>query len=129
MANRFKESIELYNYAFANFASEKIVDAGKLIENTVKVSGGKLNTILLRPEFDYSYTSARSAKNDIKISYELPNTIVAPIKKGDRVGNIVVTVNGDVVKNIPIVAYENVLKHSYSDVINKIISNFKVFGK
>lgn len=129
MANRFKESIELYNYAFANFASEKIVDASKLIENTVKVSGGKLNTILLRPEFDYSYTSARSAKNEIKISYELPNTIVAPVKKGDRVGNIVVTVNGDVVKSIPIVAYENVLKHSYSDVINKIISNFKVFGK
>ncbi len=129
MANRFKESIELYNYAFANFAKEKIVDSSVLIDNAIKVSGGNQNSIQVRPEYDYCYTSVRTAKNDIQINYELPSTLHAPVKKGDRVGNIVVTVNGEVVQNIPVVANENVLKHSYSDVVNKIISNFKVFGR
>lgn len=129
MANRFKESIELYNYAFANFAKEKIVDSSVLIDNTIKVCGGNQNSIQVRPEYDYCYTSVRTAKNDIQINYELPSTLHAPVKKGDRVGNIVVTVNGEVVQNIPVVANENVLKHSYSDVVNKIISNFKVFGR
>lgn len=129
MANRFKESIELYNYAFANFAKEKIVDSSVLIENTIKVCGGNQNSIQVRPEYDYCYTSVRTAKNDIQINYELPSTLHAPIKKGDRVGNIVVTVNGEVVQNIPVVSNENVLKHSYSDVVNKIISNFNVFGR
>ena len=50
MANRFKESIELYNYAYANFTNKKIVDCSKPIENSIIITGGKGDVVSIKPE-------------------------------------------------------------------------------
>ena len=127
-ANRFKESIELYNYAYSNFKNAKIIDKDILIENNIKVIGGKLNEINLRPSDDYYYTQSRDQEKNIKIDYDLPNIINAPIYEGQSVGNILIIVDGEVVSEIPVVVCDSIEKQGFDDILSKIANNFSLFN-
>lgn len=128
MANRFKESIELYNYAYANFTNKKIVDCSKPIENSIIITGGKGDVVSIKPEHDFSFAMERNSNKDINVDVQLPSTLKAPLKEGDRVGSIVVTIDGNVVKEIPVVCCSTVDKQGFKDVMVKVLDRFAVFN-
>ena len=127
MANRFKESIELYNYAFANFLSDKIVDKNNVIDNQIKVVGGKETNVILVPEKDYFSTQERNNNKEISIVYDLPKTLNAPLKENDVVGKIIIMQNNKPIGEVNVIVASNVDKQNYKDVVNKIINNFALF--
>jgi len=123
-ANRFKESIELYNYAYANFRNEKVLDKNNIIENNIKVVGGKDKIVEIKPQDDFYYTQSKNSKKDVQIRYDLPETIKAPIMENQEIGNILIVVDGEVVAEIPAIANASVEKQQYMDILNKIFENF-----
>ena len=127
MANRFKESIELYNYAFANFLSDKVVDKTTVIENQIKVLGGKETSVVLVPEKDYFSTQKRTKDKQITIVYDLPDTLNAPLKENDVVGKIIIMQENKPVGEVNVIVAGNVDKQNYKDIVSKIINNFALF--
>ena len=127
MANRFKESIELYNYTFANFLSDKIIDKNNVIDNQIKVVGGKETKVILVPEKDYYCTQERNNSKEISIVYDLPKTLNAPLKENDVVGKIIIMQENKPIGEVNVIVASNVDKQNYKDIVSKIISNFAVF--
>ena len=127
MANRFKESIELYNYTFANFLSDKIIDKNNVIDNQIKVVGGKETNVILVPEKDYYSTQERNNSKEISIVYDLPKTLNAPLKENDVVGKIIIMQNNEPIGEVNVIVASSVDKQNYKDIVSKIISNFAVF--
>lgn len=127
-ANRFKDSIELYNYCYVNFQNSMILSQDSEINNSIKIVNGKDEKINIKPLHDYYYTQSRVDKKDVVIKLDLPDTIKAPIAKNDIVGNILVIVDGEVVAEIPAISSESVEKQDFRDVLNKISENFTLFS-
>lgn len=127
MANRFKESMELYNYAFANFISEKIVSKENLVDNNIKVNRGREDSIDICAKYDYYLTTARGDKSKYNIEYDIIDNVTAPIEIGAVVGTAKVYKDGDVIKEIPLVSASTIEAQNFKDVFNKVIDNFNIF--
>jgi len=123
-ANRFTDSIALYNYCYGNYRSTKLISKDENIANDVKITSGKCETIILKPKYDFYYTEKINSNNNVDIIYELPERIKAPIEKGSIVGTILITENAEIIAKVPVIADENVEKQTYLDILNKIISNY-----
>ena len=127
-ADRFKESIELYNYCYANYKNSKVLSHETLIENDVKVLNGKDSKIDIRPQNDFYCTQSRTSAKEVKIKYELPKEIKAPIQKGDCIGNALIIVDGEVIAEISLIAENSVDKQGFGDILSKITDNFGIFS-
>lgn len=128
MSDRFSESIELYNYAFANFTNKKILSKDMEIDNNIKVLSGKQNSISISPSQDFSMSYERNNKKEIEIKYNLPNEIKAPVSQGDIVGQAEIIVDGKLIKTVDLVANDSIQKHSYGDAFLKVLNNFGIFN-
>ncbi|MDN5348309.1 MAG: hypothetical protein PWP65_1873 [Clostridia bacterium] len=123
----FTESMELYNWAFKRWAYKKFYDAGatvarvpvgKGVEGKVDaVTAAKVGTIIARGKNEGQGVTAR---------LELPRLIDAPIKKGQKLGQVVVLDKGQEVWRVDLVAAKEVKKASLWQQILKAIK--AVFG-
>ena len=125
-ANRFKESIQLYNYCYANYKNSKVLSQDLMIDNSVKVLNGKTDKLKIKPETDFYYTQNRNLEKDVKLKYNLPDTIKAPVSVGETVGSVWVVVDGEVVSEIPLVVCENIERQGFGDILHKIADKFDI---
>ena len=125
-ADRFKESMELYSYGFANFENAKIVDSSSCLEQKILVSGGKVTETKVRPSKDFYALSKKGENDEFEISYELPNVIKAPKEVNEPIGKCYVTKNGVVVAEIDLVTMENLEKQTFGDVLDKIVRDWRI---
>lgn len=86
---RFAEAGKLFNYAFANFRNQVVCRKGEKIEDSVAVEKSRVKTMTPVAAEDASVLIKQG--EDVKIEYELPEKLKAPVKKGDVVGRIKIT--------------------------------------
>ena len=120
---RFNESAKLFNYGFANFESQKLVDESVAISN-LQVSKGKVDNVDVFAKESFSAVVKKGDKLGYETSVSVDGMIKAPAKKGDVVGDVVVTKNGNVVKKIPIVVGEDVKHLSWFETARKIVDKW-----
>ena len=89
---RFAEACKLFNYAFANFRNEIVCKKGEKIEKSVDVEKSRVKTMTPVAAVDASVLIKQG--DEIKVEYELPDKIKAPVKKGDLIGKIKITHDG-----------------------------------
>lgn len=89
---RFAEACKLFNYAFANFRNEVICKKGEKIEKSVIVEKSRVKTMTPVAAVDASVLIKQG--DEIKVEYELPDKIKAPVSKGDVIGRIKITHDG-----------------------------------
>lgn len=123
-ANRFKESVELYNYAYANYCNQLVLSKEDKVENDIKVIGGKEDAVALVIADDYYLTQSKTNKKSFEIKYNLPTEIKAPLSVGNVVGTAMVVVDGEILKEVEIIVQNSIEKQNYKDVLNKVIDKF-----
>jgi D-alanyl-D-alanine carboxypeptidase (penicillin-binding protein 5/6) len=123
-ADRFTESVELYNYTYANFISEKILDKEVMLDKKINIVGGKEKELSLRSENDYYLTRNILDKINYSFEYEIEEKIKAPIKKGEIVGKVLVRNNEDIIASVNVVASDDIEKETYMDIVRGVIGEF-----
>ncbi len=114
--DRFENAKKLLDYGFANFAS--FTSEVKPLQN-IPVKGGVEDSVSVK----YSAASALLTKNKIgKVdeTVNIPEFVKAPVKTGDKIGEIVYSVGGEIIARSDIVAVNDVLKTGYGDILGKI---------
>ena len=117
---RFNECSKLFNYGFANFENQTLINTNNVLSD-LKVTQGKESSISVYAEENFT---ALVKKGDLsKWSYEvvLPENIKAPIQTGSVVGKILIMKNGEVVKEINLISKQNVEKISFGDSFKKVV--------
>ena len=120
---RFNECATLFNYGFANFESQKIVDADCAMQ-TISVLKGKIEETEVFANESFSAVVKKGAKNGYEVASEINQSIKAPSKKGDKVGEIAISKDGNVVKKIAVVLKEDVEALSWFETVYKIVSKW-----
>ena len=120
---RFNESALLFNYGFGNFQSEKLVDSEVAIAQVPVLKGKQQMTNVFAKE-NFAAVVKKGDKMGYETQVKLPAAIKAPQKKGDVVGEVVVTQNGNVVKTIPITIKDDLKQLSWFETAHKIVEKW-----
>ena len=118
--SRFNAVSSMFNHAFGSFKAEKLLGAGELAAQRVKVAGGKERSVGVTVSEDIVRLAPRSDKAAAELRRELPDKVKAPVRKGDVVGKGYVVVDGTAVREFDLVAAEDVARASIWDLFRRI---------
>lgn len=118
--SRFNAVSSMFNHAFGSFKAEKLLGAGELAAQRVKVAGGKERSVGVTVNEDIVRLAPRSDKAAAELRLELPDKVKAPVRKGDVVGKGYVVVDGTAVREFDLVAAEDVARASIWDLFRRI---------
>lgn len=108
---------KLLDFGFANYAIYSDTDGA--VDN-IKVTGGIKNDIALKHN-DFSSLIEKSALSKIEAVTDIPESIPAPIKTGDKIGTITYKNGESVIGTTDIVAAEDVDKISFFTLLPRIL--------
>ena len=124
-ASRFSESINLYNYGFANYENKQILFKNEVLKN-IKVTNGKESELEIGAEENYYVLNKKGENENVSIKYNIPNSIKAPLKQNDVVGNCLIIKEGKVIGKVNLVALEMIEKQSIGDIMYKLVDNWQI---
>lgn len=121
--SRFQDAITLLNSGFACCSLYR--DENRVALEEMPVTGGVADCVPLEYAEGFSYVSTDGSNlSDMKRSLELPESMEAPVHKGDPAGQVSYILNGKTVGTSQIVASADVEKAGYKDYIQKTFHIF-----
>lgn len=112
---RNSETTSMMDYAFGQYEVEKVLDKKRTV-GTVRVEKGKVDTIQLVPMGDVTILNKKSDQKK-NSNYEVKTkTITAPIKKGEQVGELILEVDGEEKRTVPLTVRESIEKANLLEV-------------
>ncbi len=114
----------MFDYAFANFANKILLKAGEDLENRLPVTAGKREDLALSVDKNLTRFVAKDDKATYELKYNLPQSVKAPVKIGDKLGEVYLTRNGEIIDKAFIVANEDVERLGFFDALGEIAKNW-----
>ncbi len=105
--DRFGGAKKLLDYGFANYNYSSI-DAGLKEKTQLEVLKGTQKTVEILPQGTLNVLLPKTASGNIERKTVLSENVTAPVKKGDVLGTVTVTLNGEQLGEIALVAKEDV---------------------
>lgn len=100
---RADDAEALLNYGFRFYESHKVYAAGKALA-TPRLWKGTQDTLPIGLTDDLDVTVKRGDYSKLKAAIDLPSTLIAPFKKGQKIGTLRVTLDGKPLLTRPVVA-------------------------
>ncbi|MBQ4557971.1 MAG: D-alanyl-D-alanine carboxypeptidase [Clostridia bacterium] len=122
-ASRFRESMMLYDYGFANFENKVVLREEDYLEN-IQTNHAKTDFVNIGITKDLCYLHDKTSEEDIEVVYNLPQMISAPMKKGEVVGSIAIMQGADIVDRVDVILLEDIEKQDFSDILEKIANKW-----
>jgi len=104
---RSRESLRIINWGLKKFDTVKITRKDQIFEN-LAVWLGKKNRVDVIPSEDFYITIPKRKKNIVKSILEYEGPVKSPILKGDKLGLLKVYISDELIKEIDILAAEDV---------------------
>lgn len=125
---RFAQTRKLLDYGFANF---QIVTVAKKNDELgiAKVKKGVQTSLAGVATGDVKLCLKREEKDKFVKEFKPDNNLVAPIKKGQQIGQVIYKVGNDVVAKYDVVAKDDVKKASFIRLLFRMIGELFSRGK
>ena len=101
----WQDHAAMYDYGFSAFRSARCVRRGDVCA-TVAVRGGAQSMVRAAAERSYSYPLAEGESLSTRL--ELADSVAAPVAAGERLGELVVSLNGEEIGRIALTAEDPV---------------------
>ncbi len=105
----------LLNYGFRYYESHTLYDAGEVLSKP-RIWKGEIGFLNVGIKDELSITIPRGAYDNLDASMDLDKDIEAPVSKGQKLGEVKVSLDGKLLQTIPLVALETVNKGSLIQV-------------
>jgi len=104
---RAQETQKLLSYAFRFYRTHQLYKASQVLNQT-RVWGGAVDQVRLGLDQDLAVTIPRGQVDQLEANLDLQGVIKAPIARGQQLGRVVVSLNGEEVKAVPLVALDDI---------------------
>nr|WP_249226464.1 D-alanyl-D-alanine carboxypeptidase family protein [Alicyclobacillus mengziensis] len=125
---RNKEVSELLNWAFAEYQSRVLYPAGATVKE-VEIPHGVPEEVTVRTADTLGIVMHKGEKADIKTTIQLKSNLHPPLKKGDVVGKISVSRDGEDVASVPLVVSQDVRKAGFFQSFGRTVRKMITFGQ
>jgi D-alanyl-D-alanine carboxypeptidase (penicillin-binding protein 5/6) len=109
---RMNDSQALLNWGFRFYETHRLYQADSVIANH-KAWKGTADVVKLGLEQPLLVSTPRGRYADLKPQMDVPKTLIAPIKAGQKIGTVRVMLDGKVVIEAPLVAVEGVAEAGF----------------
>lgn len=121
---RENEAFKLLNYGFKNFSTIKLFDENDVIER-VSVWKGTSNHVDIITDKPGIVTIPLREEQTPSLMKKIPKRIFAPIKKGEKIGELKITMKGKSLKEVALVAQDEVPSGNFAKLlIHKTLLSF-----
>ncbi len=119
---RFNESKKLLDYGFANYNSIPICKEGNIIKKT-DISKGKEEFINIVAKNNLSLLIKKGTTPKINKEYLMPECIESPIKKGQKIGEMIIKIEDKEHGRVDLISDRDVNRANVLDMFKKIFSD------
>ena len=123
--SHFRETIKIFNYGFARYESVNFAEKGDKLD-TVKVDKGVMEQVGVVADEEIAVAVPKGQKKNIRGEKVITDGLEAPVKKGEKIGEFVVKLDGRELQRFPLLAQSNVGKASVFQQMYKVMN--EVFG-
>ena len=109
---RFAEAKQLLDYGFNNYSYKEFAKAGEVVNN-IEVEKGVLSNLNVIFENDSGSLIKKGQADQIQQNIILETKVTAPIEKGQKLGEVIYTLNGEEVGKTALIAQEGVKRLSF----------------
>ena len=78
----------LLDKGFNEYQTTQLVEAEKIISQTVLVEDGQHKEVSIKPQMSASLLLGPGEEDKVKLFYQLPEKVVAPVEKGSMLGTL-----------------------------------------
>lgn len=124
---KWKDTKKLMEYGLNNFEYQQVFELKKQwkripVENAMADMGQQAYII---PEMEEQELSVLMAKSEnIQVHYELPDSLAAPIGKGDEIGSATYSIDDKILAVYPIYAQNGIKKRNYVEYLVMVLKMF-----
>lgn len=118
--DRFSGAKKLLDYGFANYNYSSI-DAGLENNTVLNVIKGTQKTVEIEPKSTLNVLLPKNVSGKIERKTVLSENVTAPVKKGDVLGTVTVTLGDEQLGEIPLVAKEEVQRLTFGVTLGWIL--------
>lgn len=125
---RFAEARKLIDYGFANFETVKVNSKDEILQE-VPIQKGISNGVNAIFEEDVNLLLKKGEKGVIEKELKLDENVQAPVKTGQRLGEVIFKCGGEQVGKAPVVAQCDVNKASFTNIFFKMVTRWFNVGR
>lgn len=120
---RFAEAQKLLDYGFSNYQYKDLATRGTILKEADVTKGvnSKVNLVL---ENNVGFLLKKGEDKNIEQTVSIEENIMAPINEGQKVGEIVYTLNGEELGRTNIVAEKTVEKKTFFSIATYVYQNW-----
>ena len=104
---RASVSQAILNYGYRFFESHTLYDADEVLSRP-RIWSGEFETLSVGLSDDLAVTIPRGAYDNLDATMDIDKNIEAPVERGQQVGVVKVTLDGELLQSVPLVALETV---------------------
>ena len=120
---RFSEAQKLLDYGFSNYQYKQLVRGGDILKEAT-VNKGVTSKINLSFENDVGILLKKGEDKDIEQTVNIEENLSAPIAQGQKVGEVVYTLNGEEVGRTNVIAETGVEKKTFFSIASYVYRNW-----
>lgn len=122
---RFDEARAMLDYGFATYRRVTIAREGDLLGQQVQVTRGSQDTVDTALGSGLSMLLKMGQEKQLAMEVELPESVQAPVLKGDTLGTVRVLLDGKVVAKLNCVAAQDVRLPGFMEGFIKILDTWR----
>lgn len=124
---RFNVASELLNYGFANYA---VTSFGKKNSDVCEVNilNGKSDKIMALVQEDTGVVIEKHLAESLKTHLNISKQIQAPVSKGDVIGELIITLNGETLVKTNLISDRTVKRKNAGDYFLYLVNGLFQFG-
>ena len=111
---------QLLNWGFSNF---ELYSNPQSKFEPIKITGGVEDKCYVYTD-DFNCVVKKGAASKVEKKYEIPHKIIAPVNKGDQVGEIIYYLNDEIIGKSSVISSESVERVDFWGLFVRILSKF-----
>lgn len=120
---RFSQTEKLLDYGFDNFELLENLGTDQQLSD-VKVLRGQQDTVKAAAQPGFSKMVPAGKSGEVKTEVTLAEDVQAPVEKGQKLGEMTFSLEGEELGKVDIVAQESVAKMNFGDAFQKLLGLF-----
>jgi len=124
---KWVDTKRVLNYGFGEFEFEQIIDIN-VGAGEITVERSRTDVMTARYAEGLRVPLSEEEKATMNVEVNIPETIKAPILKGDIIGTARIIIAGEVYAEIPILADDSAERHDFKTSLEKVLKAFLELG-
>jgi len=116
---RFQEVMKMFDYGYANYKATAGMESGTEV-GIIKIEKGKTRETAVVVKEKVSALVAKNSSGELENVIRIEENINAPVREGDKVGEIIYAFDGAEVGRSDIIVNENIEKANLGDVFKEL---------